>query len=160
MNKKDSIEEAIQEINDEFKKNPANFFTEGDIVSKFYTILSEKFDKYNVKIKDIKPYRNDYLLKISNDTEIYPIHTEVPLIIEDEDINNRRIDIGIFKNINEKIKYKLKNGSKKFYPEDFSVAIEIKFIKNRHNLNKNLKDRFIKDIKKLSRFKMELKNIF
>jgi len=151
-----NIKKSISNIEKEFKNNPLNFFTEADVVSKFYLILKQNLNSKTIKVEDEKWHRNEYLKRISDIDKMDHIHTEVPLLIDDDEIGNRRLDVGIFNDKNV-VNYKLKNGSKKFYPKDFSTAIEIKFIKNTPNLTKKLKVRFEKDIKKLNRFEKETK---
>jgi len=43
------IENSIKIISEDFKKNPTNFFTEGDLVSKFYNILKNDLNYFKVK---------------------------------------------------------------------------------------------------------------
>lgn len=154
------IKDCIEKLVRDFKKNPLHYFTEGDMVSKFYYILKNNLlldDIDDINVNNAVKYRNESLKKIAESTITDPIHVEVPLKFEEDHkeiekkIGNRRIDIAILKQ-NGEISYSLENGSKKWFPKDFSTAIEIKFIKNTANLNDTLKNRFEKDLEKLSYF--------
>lgn len=141
--------EIVENLADNFIKNPVDYVTESDIQVHLVHMIREALGKINAensKIanentkplepeEDKKPayYKELYFEKIKNKLNsnkfINRVHTEVSIK------TGRRIDIVIFYPTLKKQITWVRRGSKRFDKSDVEVAFELKFIKNKYNVS-------------------------
>ena len=172
------VEEALEELGNEFNTTPFNFLVESSIQYRLRDILSDEYNSTSIDVetKDVTDYKSDYIEAFKDRDSIDRVQTEVNLG-KGGDHNDYLVDICIFREGKE-LNATIKNGSKYFNQDQIQTAIEIKYVKNDNmlgsiwkddnapenfeelkNIRENSSDskQFFKDITKLSQLDAENK---
>lgn len=128
----ETVKKCVEEIGEKFKEKPLSYLTESDIELEIASKLREREPdrKPSVELKkeNCTKYKEPYIKKIVNSSLGSSVHTEVNLGKRND---NYLIDIGVFK---EEVKGVIDGGTKRFTPKSIEHALEIKFIKNKNNV--------------------------
>lgn len=133
--KKETIEDAIEELEERFQENPLQYTVEPALVSELIQILREKIREEKLTAEgiyqgqgddfDFTNYKEPYLKQMSKEQEINRVLPEVNIGDRTE---NKRLDIAVLRS--EEVEVEIKKGSKYFSQEDIQHAIEFKYVKN------------------------------
>ena len=133
--KKETIAEAIEELEERFQENPLQYTVESALVSELIQILRDKIEEEKLTAEgiyqgngddfDFTDYKEPYLKQMSKEQEINRILPEVNIGDRTE---NKRLDIAVLRP--GEVEIEIKKGSKYFSQEDVQHAIEFKYVKN------------------------------
>lgn len=133
--KKETIAEAVKELEERFEENPLQYTVESALVSELIQILRDKIEEEKLTAEgkyqgngddfDFTNYKEPYLKQMSKEQEINRILPEVNIGDRTE---NKRLDIAVLRP--GEVEIEIKKGSKYFSQEDVQHAIEFKYVKN------------------------------
>ena len=129
------VDKAINQTIDDWKSNPLNFNKENSIQTYLSNKIKDNLEKEEAEVKEVivekyttekKDFFEDEMEKRGKTVNRV---IQEAAVIRNGDDDGKSIDIGVLK---EEAKIQLKNGSQKYYEEDFEVLIELKYPPNNH----------------------------
>lgn len=135
-----AYETPIQNLREEFIKNPGNFVAEADLQVRLVELIRDGLSdgKSTVENPTLEgtpsSYKEGYWKKVQEGLETHGeidrVHTEVSVE------QGERVDVVVFKPEIEKQIEWVSNGSKRFSASDIEAVIELKFVKNKYKFPK------------------------
>lgn len=158
------VEQSLEQVKDEFNKNPFNFLVESSIQYRLTDILSDKYDSTSIQVdkENVTNYKSSYIDVFEDKNSINLVQAEVNLG-KGEDHNDHLVDVCVFEECQD-LSVKINNGSKYFDSDQIKTAIEMKYVKNNNMLgsiwNNDNAPENLEELKKIRKNSSDSKQFF